>query len=1690
MKKRIFGWLLVIVLVATPLYADNMSDLDALRYIASHGDLIEAFGADPAKGRSHYEQWGIKEGRKITFEPVRYMASHADLIQAFKGDELKATTHYIQFGYKERRQTTFSDLDALQYLASYGDLIQAFGSDVLSGIRHYVSFGYQEGRRAFFDALAYIASHGDLIAAFGTDAVAGAKHYINWGYKEGRQVVFDALGYLARHTDLQQAFGSDTVAATKHYINWGFKEGRQYSFTVTVRTSSGGVVSKSRAYVPAGERETFLFTPATGYYLAAVSGCNGTLNQNTYTTGPIARACNISAEFKLSFEDISGTVSAFDTSRPAFVTLVSADDDSVLEVKPVGVSGAFKFTNLDARKKYYVDVEQSGRRPSSAVIEFGSLALSANAPTGMIEKISQFFGGTIKETVRPFAVQAAVGDAIQFTTEAVPGLTENEYRFYWAYNGTPSGESFSTRVPNPVVVEKLADQAALPDAGAASRLAEEFGIVLVNPDSTTKTPSGSLEKTLAIQNQMYWTDEYADRLYSALKVLPIDRYAGSVRTGAAGELQRGKWISSPTYVALTSREIRNDVESLTKTYRGGKVVFAASAFANATPKLVRIEGKRGVLFSSRLWRASLRFASENGVDFQFLKNLMKIRYGVVVAAPGENPLVTTPSGCSSFPTECSPTSWRAFSSEELLSLATVYEEFPDPLKDISNPGGKYGLRYILRRQDGTVNPGNTKAAAAYDVRGNYAEYMEAAFAADPDLNRLYKGHAHEKAHAIWSTVLDSQTRLDWLRLSGWYFNPKTNGGNAGSDGQCDLWRRNPSAWVPPGLSSADLDFLFGVLHDESKSDINLLSVGWGSCDTENFVSAYSGTNPNEDFAEAFGNFLFNPDLVRSKAPKKYEFLRDRLMQGTVFISKIREDLTFPVLNLYPDQSYPGSIKKVDVSVKGAANQDKELTVRIEVETATCMSKNAACFSAVRDGKILASSRYLGPYENALGIILTAVSANVLEGRIPVSKYKPAGWYSVGSLSITDQNNNSRTYYQASQQFAMRIYINNSLEDTVSAKYIKDSAGFQFVSRAHPEAQSDLPSDETELVASWRVVKAPAPVIGCIADAVIPKRTSEVDIGKAGSFAGVRLFGVPVVLPSGQPDGATHQCLARHRFSKFMPSGEYQLIATRTDDAAGNVLDVRYSSDGAGEPLLKASFSSEFSDEIAPFINIQTCTTDAPSEACLRIVSAPTNPTKPNGETLVTLSYFAFDAGPLSKASGFSKGNFVLRDPAGRVYTYISNCPHQGQPEFTGIESRCPPWPYETGENDSGTLGGLKRVYWNRVFKCPESAAAPCDALTPVQYQARVLLPVGSVAGTWGLIGMTVYDKAENFRSYDFTELFRFVPLSSSAPARMSAFGASGTSDYFGFTVVNSIGKARDVIQSSPKVSAELFSSAVDAQNGSRGHSGVWSATSGWFESVGASADDLLSRVDRWWSARFADRRSAVADRWTSSPIAQHLLNASARTKDRLFAEVRDGVSSIAVSESEDSLSGSVYRVIRGSRTDESSPQQWNLEYRSNTGALFSSGALPSTSEVLWRERFAAARLPTAGWVRVCGDRVWTFQDGYSLLFHVSDRSLQGMQPGQLWVKQSAEATVVTDVRCTFGGGVRVEGYAFDVSGDEPPLRRGEVPATRFGFALDRLGGLMKRDVHTAPFNLEGLCATAPANENQMFCSQAKKTVGW
>jgi Ca2+-binding RTX toxin-like protein len=250
--------------------------VDGLRYIASHGDLINAFKTNAEAGLKHYIEHGFAEGRSAGFDPEFYLAKYADLRTVFGTDLIAATTHYINAGFKEGRSVVTSGNDVLNGSNSADNLNAGGGNDILKGnagndsldgglgndialfggnftgyklaynagvitvtdtnladgndgtdtLKQIETLRFANKDLTLVDGLRYIASYGDLISAFKTNAEAGLKHYIEAGFAEGRAAGFDPEFYLAKYADLRAAFGTDLNAATTHYINGGFKEGR------------------------------------------------------------------------------------------------------------------------------------------------------------------------------------------------------------------------------------------------------------------------------------------------------------------------------------------------------------------------------------------------------------------------------------------------------------------------------------------------------------------------------------------------------------------------------------------------------------------------------------------------------------------------------------------------------------------------------------------------------------------------------------------------------------------------------------------------------------------------------------------------------------------------------------------------------------------------------------------------------------------------------------------------------------------------------------------------------------------------------------------------------------------------------------------------------------------------------------------------------------------------------------------------------------------------------------------------------------------------------------------------------------------------------------------------------------------------------------------------------------------------
>ena len=77
--------------------------------------------------------------------------------------------------------------------------------------------------------------------------------------------------------------------------------------TIFATAGSGGSISPSSQTVEDGATTRFEVTPHTDYSIDAVSGCNGKLDGNTYTTGAITGTCTVSAAFALNKYTVTST---------------------------------------------------------------------------------------------------------------------------------------------------------------------------------------------------------------------------------------------------------------------------------------------------------------------------------------------------------------------------------------------------------------------------------------------------------------------------------------------------------------------------------------------------------------------------------------------------------------------------------------------------------------------------------------------------------------------------------------------------------------------------------------------------------------------------------------------------------------------------------------------------------------------------------------------------------------------------------------------------------------------------------------------------------------------------------------------------------------------------------------------------------------------------------------------------------------------------------------------------------------------------------------------------------------------------------------------------------------------------------------------------------------------------------------
>ena len=726
------------------------------------------------------------------------------------------------------------------------------------------------------------------------------------------------------------------------------------------------------------------------------------------------------------------------------------------------------------------------------------------------------------------------------------------YTYHWEIDETPQGAESASLI-EPVQVVLLDDVVEVASHSASLQLLEKYSVHL-------------------------GTEWSANHAYSLLRTFESIPQAMNYPYDEEPTVPSSVWT-------LSDRHIQNDIAI---EFRNGQhiVTIAKEAFTYAEPLLAEIEGVRGRFFSKRLHRAVVRFVTDNGADRYALERILQERYTVSLNVPDYRELTR-------YTTEEDAGRFMPFKNEELMALASMLEEFPQGMRHTP------GLNYLVRRLDGTPHPLYPAAGAVAWTKSGYIEFMESAFkeAGSAFIHRLI---LHEKAHFLWEHLFDEQLKQDWIELGGWYRISEGTHQDAEADATSACEETN-SLFALFEQDCVELSAGYAVSDDADD---------WATTKQTEFVSAYAHQhNPDEDMAESISYYIVNPDKLRSRSPAKYEFIQNRIMHGTRYISQIRADLTFEVYNLYPDVVYPGRIIRVDIQVDGEPEEDKRITVEIELHRESDFDMAQASWVRVFSEKGSYFEIGMGP----IGPNGNHVSAgHILRGHHTLSKYAANGYWAPDQITLRDAQGNER--HEAQTDFGWKLYIDNPLADDEAPIYVKNSMRLSLREATEGGRPYQIVTARWQLFEENGVNR----VLAMLNDGDLETYSRRVEAW--GDW-----------YPGTGYDPETGEASVALVIPDYYPSGIWKLNHIVMEDIALNSRSVYFTDWEIDELPASINIQTKNPDTTPPVLDINQITIEA----------EPTNPAAPNGETQVDITFRVKD-----NISGYSSTDMLLRDPQG------------------------------------------------------------------------------------------------------------------------------------------------------------------------------------------------------------------------------------------------------------------------------------------------------------------------------------------------------------------------------------------------------------------------------------------------------------
>ncbi|WP_194755258.1 immunoglobulin-like domain-containing protein [Aliidiomarina indica] len=137
------------------------------------------------------------------------------------------------------------------------------------------------------------------------------------------------------------------------------------TFTVTAVAESGGSIDPATRTVEQGSTTTFTVTADDGFAIDSVTGCNGSLDGETYTTGQITAACTVTA----TFEDI----------EPPQITLLGDNPMELMQGDPFVDPGAEAIDNVDGEVEVEVEGEVNTQVADTYILTYTATDSAGNS---------------------------------------------------------------------------------------------------------------------------------------------------------------------------------------------------------------------------------------------------------------------------------------------------------------------------------------------------------------------------------------------------------------------------------------------------------------------------------------------------------------------------------------------------------------------------------------------------------------------------------------------------------------------------------------------------------------------------------------------------------------------------------------------------------------------------------------------------------------------------------------------------------------------------------------------------------------------------------------------------------------------------------------------------------------------------------------------------------------------------------------------------------------------------------------------------------------------------------------------------------------------------------------------------------------------------------------------------------------